>query len=354
MPSISAVIVNYNGGKCIIKSIHTLYQQEIQLKEIIVIDNGSTDGSIDLIKTNFPNVQLIELGKNTGASKARNIGLKKCTTELVLILDDDVYLSKDCLSQMLITFNQEMSTVICPRVLLFPECNIIQTDGAATHFVGTMILRHGYFHVKDTPIEATTVGGCTSACLLVNRKHVLEAGGFDEVYFIYLEDLEFSLRLRSLGYKIICEPAAVVYHERGSGTPGLSFRGNGKYPSRRAFLMTRNRLMTILIHYRIRTILVLLPALLLYELASLTFVLLRGWFNEWIKAWLWILNNMLRIQKRRKRVQRARSLDDKDLLVGGLPPLAPGLIRSNLEKVALLTLSKILNKYWGVAKNWIG
>ena len=190
--------------------------------------------------------------------------------------------------------------------------------------------------------------------MLLNRTEVLAAGGFNEAFFFYFEDLEFSFRLRGLGYALFCEPAARVYHDRGEGTVGLSFRGQGAYPSRRVYLQTRHRLMTMLIHYRTRTLIVLAPALLGYELAQLGVVLLRGWVKAWARAWLSILGNAGHIRQQRRRSQAQRRVEDKDILVGGPLPLAPGFIRTRLASVAVTILSAALNSYWRLARRWIG
>jgi GT2 family glycosyltransferase len=91
--------------------------------------------------------------------------------------------------------------------------------------VGTLLLRHNSQSVGETDLQPTFVGGSASGCLLVNRARILAAGGFDETYFFHFEDLDLSARLRVLGHGLFCEPAAVVYHDRGEGTPGLAFRG---------------------------------------------------------------------------------------------------------------------------------
>lgn len=352
--SVSAVIVNYNGGINIINCIQALYHQDANLENIMVIDNGSTDGSPDKIRKIFPKVIFVELGENIGLSKARNIGLRRATTDLVLIVDDDVYLEEGCLSRLLEFYDEYKPTVICPRIVLFPKNKIVQADGGAPHFIGTMILRHEHQTLDDIKADTTTVNCCLGGCLLVHRERVLLAGSFDEEYVFYLEDLEFSIRLRSLGHILVCAPAAVVYHDRGSGTPGLSFRGKGNYPSLRAYLMLRNRLMTILIHYKIRTLAILLPAFFIYETASLLVALMRGWVAEWARAWLWFLHNVGSIKDRRRWMQHSRSLNDRDFLVGGPLPIAHGFIRSRLEGVAFTVLSNILDTYWRATRKWIG
>jgi GT2 family glycosyltransferase len=353
-PPISAVVVNFNGSDRILNCLDALSAQTTPLAEIIVVDNGSDDGSPGQIRAWFPKVQILELGENRGLPAARNAGLRLTTTELVLLVDNDVYLVDNCLSYLARAYCNYQPTVICPRICLIPERNIVQADGAAAHFVGTMVLRHGYLPVEDAPAQTVLVDGCIGACLLVDRAKTLAIGGFDETYFFYFEDLEFSIRLRALGHRLICEPSAVAYHDRGLGTPGLSFRGRGTYPPRRAYLTLRHRWLTILIHYRLRTLVVLAPALALYELATLVLALLQGWALQWVRAWMWQLLNSWAIWKRRRWVQQTRLLNDKELLVGGTLPISPGLIRSRIGCLAVTVLSMFLNAYWRIAQRWIG
>jgi GT2 family glycosyltransferase len=190
--------------------------------------------------------------------------------------------------------------------------------------------------------------------MLVNRKIVLAAGGFDEAYFFYFEDLEFSLRMRTLGYSIVCETKAIVHHDMGVGTPLLSFRANTPYPTRRAFFNIRHRLMTLLIHYRLRTLIVLSPVLMLYELAMFAIVIKRGWLSIWWEAVVSIFKNKHHIFARRIFVSRNRRRFDRELLRGGELPFAYGFIQNRREQMAVRALSLILNLYWRMVKNSIG
>ena len=352
--SVSAFVVNFNGGDRIIKCIQALLRQSLHLDEIIVVDNGSTDSSIREIKEKFPEVRMIELGTNRGLPAARNIGLKHAKTELVVSLDSDIYVSEDCLELLLQTYLTDCPAVVCPRIILYSRDTTVQCDGGDIHFVGTLSLRHGYQMVDDLPKRVSEVGGCVGACLLMDRERVLAAGGFDETYFFYFEDLEFSLRMRSFGYALFCNPNAIVYHDPRSGIPELSFRGTGTYPVRRAYLTMRHRLLTIFIHYKIQTILVLMPVLVLYELASFAVSLGRGWIAQWFRAWIWQVLNIRNILKKRRFVQINRVRRDRELLAGGPVPIAPGFIRSRLSGIAVRTLSAALNAYWSCAKYWIG
>ncbi|MHC4503513.1 MAG: glycosyltransferase family 2 protein, partial [Planctomycetota bacterium] len=303
---VSAVLVNFNGGEKVLTALRHLRDQRPRPAEIIVVDNGSTDGSPARIRAAYPEVVLVELGENRGLPAGRNVGVRRANTDLVLLVDVDVYLDPGALERLLRAHAGTACAVVCPRVLLMPDRGIVQCDGAAVHFCGTMILRHAYRSVAEAPEGAGPVDGCIGACMLVDRRIVQDAGGFDEGYLLYFEDHEFCLRLRSLGHDIYCDPGATVFHDRGE-IPGLSFRGRGEYPKRRAYVTLRERLRTMLIHYRLRTLVILAPALAVYELSSFAIALARGWPHLWFAAWWWQVRRAGELRARRCDVQRRRT-----------------------------------------------
>jgi hypothetical protein len=351
--AVAVVIVNFNGGQRVLRVVEALMRQSYPLAEVVVVDNSSIDGSPDRIRQRFPQVRVLVQEENKGLSAARNIGLRAVQTPLVLLLDHDVYVEPCAIHEMVQAYVAEAPAVVCPRIRFFPERDIVQAEGAAVHFLGMMILRNDHLNIKDLPRVRTIVGGCIGACMLIERNRILAVDGFDDLFFFYFEDLEFSLRLRARGMSFICEPRAEVLHERGEGTPGLSFRGVGQYPKRRAYLTMRNRLLILLIHYRWRTLLVLLPVLSLCEAATLAVAVRRGWLMEWAKAWTWQVRNLRTVLGRRRAMQAARSIPDRQLLVGGPPPLATGFVSSAAEQRLISAFSAIVNGYWSLARKWI-
>jgi GT2 family glycosyltransferase len=131
MASVSAVLVNFNGGERILKSIESMLRQTVPLEEVVVVDNHSADGSVRQIRDRFPRVQIIELGENRGPAAARNAGLAAVQSELVLLNDADIYVSEDAVRRLLEAYRRHDVTLVCPRILLFPDETIIQCDGAA-------------------------------------------------------------------------------------------------------------------------------------------------------------------------------------------------------------------------------
>ena len=352
-PPLDVVAVNCNGGDRILETVAALIRQPAPLRRIYVVDNASTDGSPDRLRGQFPQVVVHPMGRNAGPSAARNAGLRLSDAPFVLVLDEDIYVAEDCVSLLLTAQRDTGAPVICPRVVLHPDRRLVQADGAEAHFVGTMTLRHGFRPVADTPASRDLVRGCIGACMLIDRQKALAAGGFDESYFFYFEDLEFMLRMRALGHDFVCEGSARVYHDRGVGTPGLSFRGRGSYPARRAALTMRHRLLTMFLHYRWRTLLVLAPALLAYEVATFVLAATRGWTGSWLRGWWWQLTHRESIRERRRALQARRVRGDRELLSGGALPLAPGLLRSPWSRVPLRLFSGALNAYWSLARHAI-
>jgi GT2 family glycosyltransferase len=354
MSNVTAVVVNHDGGEQILRCLRHLQAQEAPLDEVIVIDNGSADGSPDAIRRNFPAVRIVELKENCGPSVARNRGLREAQTAFVVLVDDDVYLAPDCVRLLMKRLRATRAAAAAPRLLLYPETDLIQLDGGDVHFVGTMVLRNARAKPASVSCCSTTIGAFSTSCVLADRQAVLAAGGLDETMFIYLEDMELGLRLRSFGHRLVFEPAAIAEHDRGAGTPNLSYRDEGVYPKRRAFLTMRNRLQVIFLHYRVRSILILAPVLALYEAASVAYAIRRGWFGVWWAAWRWQLTHMRDVARRRRMIQARRRIDDGELLVGGPLPLAEGVLHSSIERCCVAALTAALDGYWRLVRRALG
>lgn len=351
---VAVLAINFNSGDRIVRVIDALAEQDFPFTQILVVDNASQDGSAEAVLERYPEVDILPMRSNAGLSAARNAGLAEIMAPFVLMLDHDIYVQHGAVKAMLRAMLAQDATVVCPRIRLLPETDIVQADGAAVHFVGTMVLRHAYQPQAVSPAQSGPAEGCIGACMLVARDKTLAAGGFEPMMFFYFEDLEFSLRMRSLGHRIWFVSDAEVLHERGVGTPGLSFRGAGAYPQRRAYLSMRHRLLTIFLHYRLRTLLVLAPALAVYELASLAAALRIGSPGAWARAWFWQLRNWKSIIQRRRWIQQNRIRNDRELLTGGELPLAPGFLASRAQRLLVKGLAGVLDWYWRLAARFVG
>ena len=354
-PTVSALLLSYNGGERTINTLRALTEQTYPLEAILVVDNGSTDGTVERIRAEFghvPGLRVIQQ-ENLGLPAARNAGIRAAASDLVFMVDADVYAEPDCVERLVRAHVDTGAAVVCPRIRLIPERDTVQCDGAAAHFTGNMVLRHAYQPADATPAVPAYVDGCIGASSLVDRRKVLDAGGWDEKIFLYFEDHEFCTRMRAQGHRFYSEPRALVYHDRVTQA-GLTFRGKGHYPARRAFLNIRDRWTVILTNYSLRTLIVLGPALLFYEAACFGIVILRGWLKPWFQAVWWHVTHLGPTLRRRREVQRKRRVADRDLLVGGPLPFTPGFVNSKWAAMGVSVLSATLDAYWRLTRRLIG
>lgn len=351
--TVSVVVVTHNGGERTLACLRALERQSVPLLEILVVDNASEDGTVERIRKTFPAVRVVPLPDNRGPGAARNLGFGLARGELVLWIDHDIYPAPDALERMLAAKERMPAEVVLPRIRLEPEREIVQCDGGAPHVVGTLVLRNGFTPLASIPErEPVYVDAAPSGCMLVEKAAIEAAGGFDESFFFYLEDLEFSLRLRLSGLRILAVPAAEVFHDRGPGSP-LAFRGSGSYPRERAYLLMRNRLRIVATHYAAGTILALAPTLLAYEAASLALSLLHGWGGAWLGAWRWLIDHRRQIASRRRWIQARRRLPDGAILKGGPLPIAPGLLQSALQRRLVEALALVVAGNWRLARRLV-
>jgi GT2 family glycosyltransferase len=350
--SVSAVVVYHESPATITLVLDALLRQDHALDAIVVVDNGSRQDPAQL-QSSYPQVTLIRLAENMGLAYARNAGLARVASELVLLLDDDIYPAPDCLSRMVTTAVETGAAVVCPRILFHPGDSVIQCDGAYVHFSGMLGLNNRDAAVQGSRAVRQECGAFIGACCLFRRQLLVDAGAFDEDYFFYLEDLELSYRLKAFGHAIWCEPRAVVLHERSRGTPNLSFRGEGAYPPRRVYFILRHRWLSIALHYQARSLLALFPALALYDVAAFLECTRRGWLPQWLKALWWLLRGLPGIRRRRQRWQSRRRIPDAAILRGGLLPFTTGFIGSGFAERAAGTLGQVLDWYWKQAQRWL-
>jgi GT2 family glycosyltransferase len=229
-PKVSVVIVNYNTREMTLECLRTLTenlgQDQIQA-EIIVVDNASSDGSIEAIRNAFPQITVIASPTNRGFGAANNLAMKQATGDYFLLLNTDAFPEPKAISSLVAYLeNHPHVGVVGPRLLngdgsLQTSCYPFPTPGRAwaenlwlsaafprSALVGDY--RH-WGHDEEREVE-----WAIGACLLVRKKVVEEVGGFDETFFMYSEEADWQRRIRNAGWTIAFTPAAVVTHLGGA------------------------------------------------------------------------------------------------------------------------------------------
>jgi len=211
-PDISVIILNYNSKDFIEKCLYSIEKQESKtLKEIIVIDNASVDGSADMIKSKFPEVKLICNKKNVGFSAAVNQGLGISTAEYKVILNSDTVLLNNAFTLMKgFMCNNPAAGAVRPKVLN-PD-NSLQRQGS------------GIFRFFKNPEKVHRLDWISGCCVMLKQDVINDVGFFDERFFFYNEDLDYSKRMKKKGWALYSFPEAVITHHWGGSSKKTEYK----------------------------------------------------------------------------------------------------------------------------------
>lgn len=204
----SVIVVTYNNQDQIENCLNSILSQKPS--EVIVVDNNSDDETIDLIK-NFPSVKLIQSPYNAGYSRGINLGFEHVETEYLVVLNADAGLKEGCLHELLKPLSEDEAVLTIPKALFYDERSV-NTCGNIEHFTGLAFTRNLEGH-PDSFNRCRSVNGLSGVCFAVKSGSYRKLGGFDENFFLYMEDVEFSWRILSRGLKILYVPTAVVCHD---------------------------------------------------------------------------------------------------------------------------------------------
>ncbi len=338
-------MITYNGEAYLRESLRAAVLQAEHFEEIVLIDNGSTDASLDIVEREFPTVRVVRVGENRGPGGARNAGMRAAKSDLILFLDNDVTLLAGCVERLVAALHSHPDAIVAaPSVIYANDPDTIQYCGADNHFLGLMIPRQENVPLARVDPTIRRTNSVITACFLVDRARLVDPEPFDELYFIYWDDHDFGMRQRALGNAILAVPAAHVLH--GEGQPGLSIRKVGKYTPRRIYLTIRNRWLFVLKHYTLRSLILLSPIFLVYECAQLVIMVKKGWLREWMRAVGWIIRQLPTVLARRRIVQATRKLPDREVFSDGPIPFRKELASGRLELAAKRGLDAISLRYW--------
>ena len=242
MKKISVVILNWNGAELLKKFLPTvLSHTESEDCEVVVVDNASSDNSVEMMKQQFPDVKLILLDKNYGFAEGYNRALQQVDSKYIVLLNSDVETSPHWLNPMIEHLKKNKDTVaVQPKILSYANKSMFEYAGAAGGFID----RYGYPFCRgrilhkleedkgqyDEPIEIFWASG---ACLCMRKDDYTKAGGFDADFFAHMEEIDLCWRLLARGGKIFCLPQSKVYHVGGASLDSesprkvhLNFRNN--------------------------------------------------------------------------------------------------------------------------------
>ncbi|MCX5872186.1 MAG: glycosyltransferase family 2 protein [Deltaproteobacteria bacterium] len=221
---LSIIIVNRNTSDLLIGCLSKIFESELDNRpQVIVIDNGSTDGSIAVIRDLFPEVIAFEAGKNLGFAAANNLGFTMSSAEFVLLINTDALLEKDCVSKMLdLARSDDRIALIGPQLLNRDGTNQTSYEATPTLLTETTsrsllkrLFPKRYPGKHERLCGPTDVETLIGAVMLIRRKAFDQAGGFDPRYFFFFEETDLAVRFRLAGWRVVHEPTARATHLQG-------------------------------------------------------------------------------------------------------------------------------------------
>jgi len=209
-PLVSIIIVTYNHKKYIDKCLKSVTKQDYS-HEIIVVDNNSIDGTAEYIKTNFPQVKVIENSQNKGFGAGNNIGAKHSSGEYLVFLNPDTIVEDNWLKELVTPLFSGSKLITTPKILTY-DGSKINTCGLIIHFTGLSFTR-GYGDDPNNFDKIESVNGFSGCCFAISNRNFKFLQGFDENFFLYNDDVELSCRAKINGFDIIFIPTSTIRHD---------------------------------------------------------------------------------------------------------------------------------------------
>ncbi len=312
--TITVVIPHYNGIEILDDCLKSLYANTFKDFETLLIDNGSTDGSQDMVRQKYPQVTLVQNEENLGYAGGCNQGIRLARTEYVLLLNNDTVMPANFLQEMLATLREnEKAAMAQPKILSIQDHHYYDYSGAAggeMDILGYPFARGRIFDTVEQDSgqydEMEEQVFWTSGCALLLKKSVTEEIGLlDEDFFAHQEEIDLNWRAQLAGYENLVTTTTHIYHYTGYTL--------GHDNQRKMYLNHRNNLIMMLKNYSWSSLLLLFPLRLALELVTVAVdpILWGGKrARAVLKALFFIFTHPVMILKKRRSVQKLRKVGD--------------------------------------------
>ena len=263
-PTVTVIVLNYNGLAHLQHCFTSLGELDYPADrlELMMVDNASTDGSVDYVRSAHPGVRVVQSNENVGFAAGNNLGARQAVGDHVVFLNNDMAVDRGLVKGMVETLAGDPEAVSAGAKILNWDGTRFDFTGAICNFAGRAAQVGFDEPYRDDRYDRVVpmLFACGGA-MIIDRQLFLDVGGFDEDYFIYFEDVDLGWRLWLLGHKVLFAPTAVTYH-RHHGTME-------RFPSyRKALLYERNALCTVIKNYGDENLGRVLPAVLLATAAG--------------------------------------------------------------------------------------
>lgn len=303
-PLISIIIVTYNGILYVSECLDSIICQTYKNFEIVVVDNSSSDGTIELIETQYPQVKLVVNKVNSGYSGGCSQGLEYACGDYIALVNQDVVLDKDWLLHLVMLGEKYPKTgAIASNVLFYDDPELVNAYGNEVHYTGLVFSR--FMGKSKSVCKLGYVTAPSGAAFLIRRSAIDDVGFIDKDFFMEYGDIDFMLRILLKGWTCLITPFSKAYHKFIL-----------KMDPNRLFILERGRYLMLFKNYHFKTLVFLLPSLLLTEIVTWGYALSQGKFflTSKIMAYSWVLKNLKQILEKRNAVQQMKTIKESTLL----------------------------------------
>lgn len=327
--TVTVVVLAWGDEPLLEESVRSALSSEGVAVDVVVVDNGAGAAQIAAVAA-LPGVQVLVPPANLGFAGGCNLGAEHASGEVLMFLNSDARVAPDAARMLSAALSGDVGLVMA-SVRLWQDPGLMNSSGNPWHYLGFV-----WAGGLDEPVAEHSLDSdvlCASgATMAIRRSDWTGLGGFDDAYFAYHEDAELSLRVWQRGQRVRYIAGAASYHH-------YEFSRN---PAKQ-YLLERNRLMSLLTHYQLRTLLLLAPPLLAAEAGVLLLAAKQGWLRKKLAGYAWLARNRAHIARRRRDVQGQRTVSDRDLA----PRFASTIDAAMLGPMPGLSLvNGVLRGYW--------
>lgn len=316
-PFVSIIILNYNGGDLVAHCLKSVLDLDYDNFEVVLLDNDSTDGSMDLLINTFtsePRLKMFRNGKNLGYAEGNNVGVQKSKGEYLVFLNNDVLVDPFFLTDLVDVMEKDPSVAAAQAKLMYMDHpKLFYSAGHYLDYFGVVHVLGEFEEDKGQYDRVYSMFGAHGAAFIVRHDIFLKAGGFDPDFFLLFEESDLCWRFWLMGYRVVFAPKAVAYHKHGYAHKRSSF---GREASLTYFYV-RNRLNSMLKNYSWPRLLLFLPPHMILLLITLFMKINQRDYESGkslIRAIRWNISNSGRTMQKRRKVQNIRRVPDKFLI----------------------------------------
>ena len=301
---VSVIVVCSNAKEHLPACLESLHRQTYPNVEVMVVDNGSTDGTREYVESAHTWVRIHSTGTNLGYGPANNAAFSIAAGDYLAVLNPDTEVHPDFVTGLVDAIEQEGAGLATSRICFFDDRRLVNACGNEIHLTAIGYCRGMGEPMErfDTNAQVASISGCA---FMIRRDVIARIGGFDDDYFMYAEDTDLSIRANLAGDRIVFAPRSIVYHKYSlKMTPG------------KFFLLERNRRQTLIKNLRWTTLVALLPVIWMTGVLMWVYAIVHGpeYLRAKFRAQVWIYRNWSLILAKRRRVQTLRKVGDREVL----------------------------------------